>query len=57
MGGWTQVGQTFLWVHAYLGPLPLLLVKFPGSQEKCQNWTSVTTWLPSLTLTWTWTIR
>lgn len=38
-------------------PLPLLLVKFPGSQGKCQSWISVTTWSPSLTLTWTWTIR
>lgn len=37
--------------------MTLLLVKFPGSQGKCQSWISVTTWSPSLTLTWTWTIR
>lgn len=37
--------------------LSLLLAKFLGSQGKCQNWTNVTTWSPSLTLTWTWIIR
>lgn len=37
--------------------LSLLPVKFPGSQGKCQNWTSVTTWSPNLTLTWIWTTR
>jgi hypothetical protein len=37
--------------------LPLSSVKSPGSQGKYQSWTNVTTWSPSLTLTWTWTIR